>query len=86
MGDVRNKIAKPERDEPALWALTFVMTTHDTLSASELGSLREVAKGVRHGPIPEADALRLLELRLIYRLLGDLRMTTAGRLRAFGDF
>ena len=86
ISDVRNKIAKLERDELTLLALSFVMTTHDILSASELDSLREVAKGSRHGPIPEADAMRLLDLRLIYSLFGDLHMTTAGRVRAFRDF
>jgi hypothetical protein len=86
MGDVRNKMARLERDELALRALSFVMTTHDILSASELVSLREVAKGARHGPIPKADALRLLDLRLIYSLFGDLHMTTAGRVRAFREF
>jgi len=58
------------------------MTTHGTLSGSELASLCEVAKGAHHGPIPEADALRLLDLGLVYRLLGDVRVTTAGRIRA----
>jgi hypothetical protein len=62
------------------------MATDDTLSASELTSLQEIAKGLLHGSIPEADAARLVELRLIYRLLGDLRMTTAGRVRAFRNF
>jgi hypothetical protein len=62
------------------------MATDDALSASELTSLQEIGKGLGHGSIPETDALRLLELRLIYRLLGDLRVTTAGRVRAFRDF
>jgi hypothetical protein len=58
------------------------MAAVNTLSASELSSLHEIAKGLLHGAIPEADAVRLVELRLIYRLLGDLRMTTAGRILA----
>jgi hypothetical protein len=61
------------------------MAPDDTLSASELASLQEIAKGIYHFSIPEADAARLLELRFIYRLLGDLRVTTAGRIRAFRD-
>jgi hypothetical protein len=61
------------------------MATDDTLSASEFASLQEIAKGLLHGSIPEADAARLVELRFIYRLLGDFRMTTAGRARIFRD-
>jgi len=63
----------------------FAMAPDDTLSASELASLQEIAKGIYHFAIPEADAARLVELRFIYRLLGDLRVTTAGRIRAFRD-
>ena len=62
------------------------MATNDTLSASELVSLLEISKGFFHGSIPEVDAVRLVELRLIYSLLGDLRITTAGRNRAAGYF
>ena len=69
---------------PILRYLT-TMAIDNTLSASELASLQEIAKGLSHGSIPEADAVRLVELRLIYRLLGDLRMTSAGRIRAFRD-
>jgi|SRR5579859_1274323 len=66
--------------------LVSCMTTGDILTHSELASLQEIGRGLRHGSIPEADALRLVELRLIYRLLGDLRMTTAGRIRNKNDF
>jgi hypothetical protein len=45
----------------------------------ELMSLREIAKGFNKGPIPHAHAVRLLELDLVYCLLGDLRITTLGR-------
>ena len=45
----------------------------------ELLSLREVAKGFNKGPVPHAHAVRLLELELVYCLLGDLRITTLGR-------
>jgi hypothetical protein len=51
------------------------------LSASEFASLAEVAKGFDHGRIPAADGARLTELRLTYKLLGDDRLTTAGRVR-----
>ena len=58
----------------------------EALSHSELASLQEIGRGLRHESIPHVDAIRLLELHLIYKLLGDLRITTAGRVRAFGDF
>jgi hypothetical protein len=51
------------------------------LSVSELASLREVARGPLHDPIPTAHGARLLELGLVYYLLGSLRITTAGRAR-----
>ena len=51
------------------------------LSPDEFASLQEVAKGFDQRQIPEAHALRLLELDLIYKLLGLLRMTGAGRAR-----
>ena len=51
------------------------------LSPDEFASLQEVAKGFDQRPIPEVDAVRLLELDLIYKLLGLLRMTGAGRAR-----
>jgi hypothetical protein len=49
------------------------------LSRGELASLKQVASGMLHQPIPDAHAARLLELRLVYRLLGSLRMTAEGR-------
>lgn len=51
------------------------------LSENEFASLAELGKGVLHGPISPQDAARLLELGLAYRLLGNLRMTRAGRAR-----
>jgi len=51
------------------------------LSDSEFASLQEIGKGLQHSAIPEGDAVRLLELRLIYKLLGDHRITAAGRAR-----
>ena len=62
------------------------MPAGEVLSASEFASLREITRGFGHGAIPETDALRLIELRFIYMLLGDLRITTAGRVRALKDF
>jgi hypothetical protein len=57
------------------------MSANNTLSALEFASLQEVGSGVAHGTIPESDGLRLMHLRLVYKLLGNLRITTAGRLR-----
>jgi hypothetical protein len=49
------------------------------ITSDEFDSLHEVGRGIDHGPILSAHALRLLELRYIYRLLGGLKITTAGR-------
>jgi hypothetical protein len=57
------------------------MPIASVLSPGEFASLQEVAEGFDQRPIPEADALRLLELDLIYKFLGFLRMTGAGRER-----
>ena len=51
------------------------------LSATEFASLREVGIGIGHGGIPESHSLKLMDIGLIYRLLGSLRITTAGRKR-----
>jgi hypothetical protein len=62
------------------------MSMSNYLSVTEFASLQEVGRGVGHGGIPESHSLRLLDLRLIYRLLGSLRVTTAGKARiARGD-
>lgn len=55
-----------------------IMSSH-ILSNSQFASLQEIGKGLIHGPVADSDALRLLELNLIYKLLGSLRITTAGR-------
>jgi hypothetical protein len=52
-----------------------------TLSPAELASLAEMGTGLLHKAIPASHTARLLELALIYGLLGDLRITKAGRLR-----
>ncbi len=57
------------------------MAVYESLSASEMSSLREVAKGVFQQPIPQPDVSKLLELGLVYWLLGGLRVTAAGRAR-----
>jgi hypothetical protein len=62
------------------------MSADNFLSTTEFASLREVGSGIGHGGIPESHSLRLIDLHLIYRLLGSLRITTAGRQRiARGD-
>jgi hypothetical protein len=55
------------------------MDIQSPLSTSEWTSLREVARGPFQEDIPGADAARLLHLRLIYKLLGGLRITSAGK-------
>jgi hypothetical protein len=57
------------------------MSGEPRLSVSEFASLGEVAKGVAHGTIPAADGVTLLELRLIYKLIGETRITMAGKAR-----
>lgn len=49
------------------------------LSPDELFSLKEIGKSFLHKHIPDAHAEHLLELRLIYRLLGTYRITGAGK-------
>ena len=56
-----------------------IMVTSPYLSDAEFVSLAEVGKGFWHGPIPANHALRLLELKLTYNLLGSLRITSDGR-------
>ena len=51
------------------------------LSVTEFASLVEVAKGFDRRTIPPDDALRLLDLKLIYKLLGLPHITRAGRAR-----
>jgi hypothetical protein len=50
------------------------------LSPAEIGSLKEIGRGAYHAPVPKPHAENLLDLKLVYQLLGDLRITTAGRL------
>ena len=54
------------------------------LSPAELASLRQVSRGVFQEAICAADAERLLSLKLIYVLLGDLRITASGKARING--
>lgn len=55
------------------------MATSPYLSKLEWASLAEVGTGFCHAPIPADHAKRLLELRLIYSLLGNYRIMTSGR-------
>jgi hypothetical protein len=57
------------------------MLASSYLSVTEFASLQEVARGIGHGGIPERHSLRLMDLRLIYRMLGSLRITPAGMVR-----
>ncbi len=55
------------------------MTASPYLSESEMASLAEVGTGFCHAAIPADHARRLLELRLIYSLLGNYRIMSSGR-------
>jgi hypothetical protein len=57
------------------------MASSNYLSVTEFASLQEVGRGIAHDRIPESHGMRLLDLHLIYRLLGSLRITAAGRAR-----
>jgi hypothetical protein len=57
------------------------MVAPPILSASEFASLKAIGASFDHSTVTEADALRLLNLKLIYRLLAPFRMTHAGRAR-----
>jgi hypothetical protein len=55
------------------------METSAYLTEHEWASLAEVGTGFCHAPISLDHTNRLLELKLIYNLLGSCRLTTAGR-------
>lgn len=55
------------------------MTTRMDLTKTELASLHEVAKGLEQRAIPDNHSRKLIDLRLIYKLLSALRITSAGR-------
>jgi hypothetical protein len=57
------------------------MSLATALSVSEFASLKTIADSFDHSTVSEADARRLIDLTLIYKLLGSLRITHAGRLR-----
>ena len=57
------------------------MTVDPTLSPLEFASLQEVAKGFNQRRIPDLHRERSIELRLIYNLIGGLRMTAQGNAR-----
>jgi hypothetical protein len=55
------------------------MSMQSSLTPSELISLKEVSRGPFQAAIPQADGSRLLQLKLVYKMLGELRITMAGR-------
>jgi hypothetical protein len=59
----------------------IAMTISDALTANEFASLGEIGRGFVHGPIPSRDAELLLDRGLIYRMLGGLHISAAGRSR-----
>ena len=56
------------------------MLANPYLSEAELASLAVVGTGLFHGPISVEHAKHLQDLKLIYSLLGNLRITTAGKM------
>ena len=57
----------------------LTMATSPHLSEPEWAALAEVATGFCHAPIPADHAQRLLDLKLIYSLLGSYRIMSSGR-------
>ena len=57
------------------------MPIKSVLSQREYASLLEVSTGFFHGAIPADDAAQLFGLGLVYNLMGNTRLTTAGRAR-----
>ena len=57
----------------------LIMTNSPHLSEPEWASLAEVGTGFCHAPIPADHARRLLDLKLIYSLLGSYRIMHSGR-------
>jgi hypothetical protein len=52
-----------------------------SLTTLQYSALQEIGKSPVPGAIPHAEAARLLELKLAYRLLGELRITAERRKR-----
>jgi hypothetical protein len=57
------------------------MTSGVCLTSDQFQSLKEIAHGPMHGPIPEDHAELLLRLGYAYLLLGEIRITRRGRER-----
>jgi hypothetical protein len=64
----------------AVEGVLYIMEQSTYLSDAELASLAVVGSGFYHDPISVDHATQLLDLRLIYNLLGSFRITTAGQL------
>jgi hypothetical protein len=57
------------------------MSASSYLSVAEFASLQAVSRSYNQGAIPVAHSQWLIDLALIFKLLRDLRLTTAGRVR-----
>lgn len=57
------------------------MCTDSALTDEEFAALREIGRGPMHDRIPREIGMRLIELGLAYRLLGEIRITSDGRRR-----
>ena len=60
------------------------MSLAPALSVSEFASLKTIADSFDHSTVSEADARRLIALTFVYKLLGSLQITRAGRARIAG--
>jgi hypothetical protein len=57
------------------------MALNIDLSAAEFHSLEELGKGVLHNAIPNAHSVTLIARGFAFKLLGQTRITKAGRAR-----
>ena len=85
IAQVKRKTAYADRNtalpysQGGLQRVIPLMATTGALSDTELASLNEVGIGVWHEVIPADHQTRLLDLGLVYSMLGSLRLTKAGR-------
>jgi hypothetical protein len=63
------------RDQPPQGGICAGSVT----AVEELAALREMGSGPMHAPISSEIADRLVELNFAFRMLGEVRITTAGK-------
>ncbi len=65
-------------EHTALMEITMGNVRREDLSAEEMASLQGVGNGSSRNGIPDEHKKRLIELRLVKEVLGDLRQTPHG--------